>query len=111
MRNLKAFANLHPLEHKHCLQPGCDFDAPNPKALGMHLKEDHFQCEGCRVIFASQTKLIAHINGCSFNLDCDRCHGVFPGRVSLAAHQMNCFACAECNFHTSHKGNYQIVGF
>lgn len=63
------------------------------------------------MIFPSQTKLTAHIDGCSFNLHCDRCHDVFPGQSNLAAHQANCFACVECKFYTSHKGNYQIVGF
>jgi len=97
------------LEHKHCLQPGCDFDAPNLNALDKHLKEDHFQCEGCRIVFPSQNKLAAHAEGCSFNIPCQQCGEVFPGQVNLAVHQESCFMCSECGYRTTHVGNYQIV--
>ncbi|KAL1597776.1 hypothetical protein SLS60_008263 [Paraconiothyrium brasiliense] len=37
-------------KHRHCLQPGCDFDALDQTALESHLRDDHFQCEGCKHI-------------------------------------------------------------
>ncbi|KAF2708998.1 hypothetical protein K504DRAFT_433752 [Pleomassaria siparia CBS 279.74] len=95
-------------KHKHCLQPGCDFDGPNISALDKHLSEDHFECDGCHMIFASQTKLTAHVESCSFNVPCDRCGEIFPGRPILAAHQENCFSCEVCKFHTTHEGNFEI---
>ncbi|KAF2795045.1 hypothetical protein K505DRAFT_348882 [Melanomma pulvis-pyrius CBS 109.77] len=99
---------INTTKHKHCLQPGCDFDAPNLNVLDKHLKNDHFQCEGCRMIFPSHTKLTAHAAGCVFGIPCDTCGNMFHGQASLAAHQESCFKCAECNFNTTHPGNYQI---
>ncbi|KAJ4301683.1 hypothetical protein N0V90_003776 [Kalmusia sp. IMI 367209] len=54
------------MRHKHCLQPGCDFDAVTANALEKHLWQDHFQCEGCKRVFPSQSKLNLHHETCLF---------------------------------------------
>lgn len=96
-------------KHKHCLQPGCDYDAPTAKILQKHLKEDHFQCAGCKLIMPSQTKLNLHLETCPFELSCPNCAVRCAGGASLQAHMETCFYCAECRFQTSHEGNFRIV--
>jgi hypothetical protein len=95
-------------KHRHCLQPGCDFDALDKKALEIHLHDDHFQCEGCKRIFPSQTKLNLHCETCQFEVTCD-CGFQCAGRPKLELHKECCFYCTECHYHTSHEGSYQIV--
>lgn len=97
-------------KHRHCLQPGCDFDAPNDNVLEKHLRRDHFQCEGCKRIFPSQTKLNLHHEVCTFDINCPKCGQRCAGQVDLALHMESCFYCTECHYLTSHEGNYQIVG-
>ncbi|KAF2645317.1 hypothetical protein P280DRAFT_441671 [Massarina eburnea CBS 473.64] len=88
--------------HKHCLQPGCDFDAPTQTELETHLENDHFQCEGCRRIFPSQTKLALHLQACTRKHDvpCPDCGKLYGGQVKLAEHMEKCFGCTECTFRT-----------
>jgi hypothetical protein len=97
------------LEHKHCLQTGCDFDGPNQAALDEHLTEDHFQCVGCKRIFQSQTKLNHHAEACKFAIACPRCREPYPGQAQLAVHLEHCFLCEECGYCTHHEGNHKIV--
>ncbi|KAF2263311.1 hypothetical protein CC78DRAFT_581592 [Lojkania enalia] len=66
-------------KHRHCMQPGCEFDAPDSEVLYQHLREDHYQCNGCHVVFPSKTKLTAHLE--------------------------SCFKCPECDFWTKSQGN------
>ncbi|KAK7188210.1 hypothetical protein DPSP01_001755 [Paraphaeosphaeria sporulosa] len=94
-------------KHRHCLQPGCDFDAPDEKALEAHLHDDHFQCEGCKRIFPSQTKLNLHCETCQFEVTCN-CGFGCAGRAKLELHMENCFYCSECRYQTCHESNYQI---
>ncbi|KAF1966154.1 hypothetical protein BU23DRAFT_331773 [Bimuria novae-zelandiae CBS 107.79] len=95
-------------KHRHCLQPGCDFDAPNEKILEKHLRDDHFQCEGCKRIFPSQTKLNLHHETCQFEIRCSYCAHRCAGMAQLALHKASCFYCAECCFQTNHEGAYQM---
>ncbi|KAF2866284.1 hypothetical protein BDV95DRAFT_505236 [Massariosphaeria phaeospora] len=99
---------INTAKHKHCMQPGCDFDAPHAAALAKHHARDHFQCEGCQTIFPSGTKLTLHHETCSFINKCPACGDLIGGRESLADHQQHCFVCVECGFWTEHQGNYQI---
>ncbi|KAF2129211.1 hypothetical protein P153DRAFT_291076 [Dothidotthia symphoricarpi CBS 119687] len=95
-------------KHKHCLQPGCDFDGPDQMALQQHLKRDHFQCEGCKRILPSATKLNLHYESCEFTIACHQCGEPFAGQVKLAAHLEHCYLCEECGYQTHHQGNYHI---
>jgi hypothetical protein len=97
------------LEHKHCLQPGCEFDGPSQDALDKHLERDHFQCIGCKRIFPSQTKLNHHSETCTFAIACPQCRLPCAGQTQLALHLEHCFFCEECNYCTHHEGNYKIV--
>jgi hypothetical protein len=96
-------------EHKHCLQPGCDFDGPNQRAVDEHLKQDHFQCIGCKRIFPSQNKLNHHAETCTFAIACPQCNHTCAGQAELAIHLKNCFFCEECGFWAHHEGNFKIV--
>ncbi|KAF1955901.1 hypothetical protein CC80DRAFT_81882 [Byssothecium circinans] len=95
-------------KHKHCLQPGCDFDASNAAELEQHLENDHFQCEGCRLIFPSNTKLSLHYHTCAFDVPCPNCGTLFPGPLKLAAHSHTCFFCTQCGFRTDTDEEYQF---
>lgn len=97
-------------EHKHCLQPGCDYDGPDATALDLHLQQDHFQCVGCKRILPSQTKLNQHYETCTSSLACQQCGIACAGQVQLALHLEHCYLCEECGYWTHHEGNYQIVG-
>jgi hypothetical protein len=99
----------NPLEHKHCLQPGCSFDGPDRVALDNHLQQDHFQCVGCKRIFQSHTKLNQHSENCNFAISCPQCRQPYAGQAQLAVHFEHCFLCEECGFCTNHEGNYKIV--
>lgn len=99
-----------PPEHKHCLQPGCDYDGPNQAALDLHLQQDHFQCVGCERILPSQNKLNQHYETCKSAVACHQCGVACAGQVQLALHLEHCFLCQECDYWTHHEGNYQIVG-
>ncbi|RAR14056.1 hypothetical protein DDE83_002625 [Stemphylium lycopersici] len=94
--------------HRHCLQPGCEFDGPDKAALAEHLKRDHFQCQGCKRIFQSMTKLNQHYEGCSFALLCPQCGEHCAGEAQLELHLEHCHVCGECGFQTHHEGNYHI---
>ncbi|KAF2738880.1 hypothetical protein EJ04DRAFT_428116 [Polyplosphaeria fusca] len=48
-------------KHRHCMEPGCLFDAPNEGTLKKHLRDDHYQCTACLVVFPSQSKLLKHL--------------------------------------------------
>lgn len=96
-------------EHKHCLQPGCDFDGPDQAALRDHLKKDHFQCEGCMLILPSSTKLNLHYENCKFTVTCHQCGETCAGQAKLATHLEKCYFCEECGYQTYHEGNYHIV--
>jgi hypothetical protein len=96
-------------KHKHCLQPGCDFDGPDQVTLDRHLDRDHFRCVGCKRIFQSQTKLNSHAEICAFAIACPQCNMPCAGQAQLAKHLKQCFYCEECDFATSHEGNYHIV--
>ncbi|CAO2655063.1 Nn.00g117960.m01.CDS01 [Neocucurbitaria sp. VM-36] len=96
------------MKHKHCLQPGCNFDGPDQATLTEHLQRDHFQCEGCKYILPSQTKLRQHHELCSFPLSCPQCGEVCAGQAQMALHLEQCYFCDECGFHTQHEGNYRI---
>lgn len=96
-------------EHRHCLQPGCDFDGPDEAVLEEHLTRDHFRCVGCKRIFQSQTKLNHHAESCKFAVACPQCREPYAGQAQLALHLEHCFLCEECNFSTHHEGNYLIV--
>ena len=96
-------------EHKHCLQLGCDFDCADEATLMEHHKNDHFQCPGCKIILASQTKLHKHTETCSSILHCPQCNVACAGKTRLAIHMERCFYCKECDFQTTHEGNYNIV--
>ena len=106
---LRHLANPPKKGHKHCLQPGCAFDGPDQAALAYHLKRDHFQCEGCKRILPSQTKLNQHYDSCSFAVACPQCGEHCAGKTQLALHLEHCYFCEECGFHTHHEGNYHIV--
>ena len=93
----------------HCLQPGCSFDGPDQATLSQHLKRDHFQCEGCKRILPSHTKLNQHYESCSFAVPCPQCGEHYAGKAQLVLHLKHCYFCQECGFHTHHEGNYQIV--
>jgi hypothetical protein len=99
------------LEHKHCLQSGCDFDGPSQALLDQHLMRDHFQCAGCKQILPSQNKLNQHSETCKFIMVCPNCHRPCAGQTQLALHLEQCFYCQECDFCTNHEGNYLIVSF
>ncbi|USP76091.1 uncharacterized protein yc1106_03365 [Curvularia clavata] len=94
--------------HKHCMQPGCEFDGPNQAALTEHLKRDHFQCQGCKEVFPSLTKLNHHYEGCSFAVACSQCGEKCGGKSQLEVHLKHCLRCEECGYHTQHEGNFQI---
>ncbi|KAE8846719.1 hypothetical protein HRS9122_03626 [Pyrenophora teres f. teres] len=94
--------------HKHCLQPGCVFDAQDQATLTHHLKRDHFQCEGCKRVLPSQTKLNQHYESCSFAVSCPQCGEHCAGKAQLAFHLEHCYYCEECGFHTHHEGNFHI---
>ncbi|KAH7356074.1 hypothetical protein BKA66DRAFT_428914 [Pyrenochaeta sp. MPI-SDFR-AT-0127] len=95
-------------KHKHCLQPGCDFDGPDELTLIQHLNQDHFQCEGCKDIFPSQTKLNRHYEVCTSTFTCPRCRESCESKAQMAFHLPYCYFCEYCGHHTNHKGNYQI---
>lgn len=97
------------LEHKHCLQPGCDFDGLDQHALNQHLKQDHFQCEGCKLILPSHNKLNLHYETCSFALRCPQCGEEHAGKARLALHLEHCYLCDECGFQTHHEAAYEMV--
>ncbi|CAN9104732.1 unnamed protein product [Alternaria alternata] len=86
----------------------CDFDGPDQAALIQHLKRDHFQCEGCRRVLPSLTKLNQHYESCSFALACPQCGEHHAGKAQLALHLERCFLCNDCGYHTHHEGNYHI---
>ncbi|KAI4670863.1 uncharacterized protein J4E88_009615 [Alternaria novae-zelandiae] len=86
----------------------CDFDGPDQSTLAQHLKCDHFQCEGCKRILPSFTKLTQHYESCAFALACPQCGEHCAGKTQLGIHLENCFLCEECDFHTHHEGNYHI---
>ncbi|KAF1846408.1 uncharacterized protein K460DRAFT_283469 [Cucurbitaria berberidis CBS 394.84] len=94
-------------KHKHCLQPGCDFDGPDAAALDRHLKRDHFQCEGCKLVLPSQTKLAQHSETCYFALFCSQCGKECAGKGQLALHLEHCYFCNECGYHTQKEKDYQ----
>ncbi|OAL54640.1 hypothetical protein IQ07DRAFT_500119 [Pyrenochaeta sp. DS3sAY3a] len=50
--------------HRHCLLPGCTFDARDEVELDGHLERDHYQCKICKDIMPSQTRLTAHEKAC-----------------------------------------------
>ena len=77
-------------EHKHCLQPGCDFDAPNARVLEKHHDEDHFRCAGCKHILPSQTKLTQHYEMCKFDVPCPDCGKLCAGQIQLVLHMEAC---------------------
>ncbi|KAF1935144.1 hypothetical protein EJ02DRAFT_439427 [Clathrospora elynae] len=95
-------------KHKHCLQPGCDFDGQDQAALTMHHKQDHFQCEGCKRILPSQTKLNLHYESCSFAIPCPQCGQNCAGKTQLAFHLKECYVCERCNYHSHHEGDFHI---
>ena len=95
--------------HKHCLQPGCNFDGLDQASLTEHLRRDHFQCQGCKRILPSLTKLNQHYETCLFTLSCPQCGEKCAGKAQLELHMTHCFRCEECDFHTCHKGNFNIV--
>lgn len=110
----KLQATVHSLadessEHKHCLQPGCDFDSPLQVALDAHLEQDHFQCVGCKRIFQSQNKLNQHSESCNFDVPCPQCCEPYAGQAQLAFHLEHCYLCEDCGFCTHHEGNFKIV--
>ncbi|KAF2121604.1 hypothetical protein BDV96DRAFT_512942, partial [Lophiotrema nucula] len=85
--------------HKHCLQPGCEFDAPDSTTLDLHIKEDHYQCQSCKTIFPSQTKLHAHEDSC---FSCIECGFWTKSQINLANHmtkhmraELECWACGQ----------------
>ncbi|KAI8942810.1 hypothetical protein NX059_000853 [Plenodomus lindquistii] len=94
--------------HKHCLQPGCDFDCGDQATLLQHHMDDHFQCLGCKRILPSMTKLNLHYESCSSALGCPQCGEICAGKVDLAKHLTQCFLCDDCGFQTHHEGNYKI---
>lgn len=98
-----------PLEHKHCLQAGCNFDGPDEATLRQHHSQDHHQCLGCKHIAPSLNKLNSHYDTCVFALACTRCGEVCAGKTQLAVHLTHCYLCEECGFQTHHEGNYNIV--
>jgi hypothetical protein len=91
------------------LEPGCGFDGPDAAALRAHHKLDHFQCEGCKRIFPSQTKLHQHYQDCDFGVACPQCGEQCSGQYKLAVHLEHCFMCPDCGFVTHHEGNLKIV--
>jgi hypothetical protein len=97
-------------EHKHCLQPGCDYDGPGQMELDRHLAQDHYRCVGCKCICPSQTKYNLHMETCSFAIACHQCGQLCGGQAQLALHLQACFYCTDCGFQTTHEGNYKIVG-
>lgn len=95
--------------HKHCLQPGCDFDGSNVAILEKHLKDDHFQCEACRMVFPSQTRLHVHLDTCGSTVQCEGCRALFPNQDNLMTHQKSCFACPDCEYRTDNEDSYLDV--
>lgn len=95
--------------HRHCLQTGCDFDATDLAALEAHHERDHFRCDGCKLIYPSQTKLYQHQEECNLPVSCPHCDEPCAGLSGLARHLKQCFACDECGFYTPHEGNLRIV--
>lgn len=95
--------------HRHCLQVGCDFDCRDLATLEAHHERDHFRCDGCKLIFPSQTKLHQHQEECNLPVPCPHCKEPCAGQGGLARHLKQCFACEECNYHTPHEGNLRIV--
>ncbi|CAI6332589.1 unnamed protein product [Periconia digitata] len=96
-------------KHKHCLQPACDFDAPNEATLKKHLEEDHFHCTGCKRIFASRTRLNNHTKECKFDIPCPNdCGTVCAGQSMLIEHLTCCFYCMECGHRTDSEDKYQL---
>ncbi|RMZ70646.1 Zinc finger protein [Pyrenophora seminiperda CCB06] len=89
-------------------KPGCTFDGPDQAGLTEHLKHDHFQCEGCKRVLPSQTKLNQHYDSCSIAISCPRCGEHCAGKTQLALHLEHCYFCQQCGFHTHHEGNFQI---
>ncbi|KAF2688145.1 hypothetical protein K458DRAFT_385716 [Lentithecium fluviatile CBS 122367] len=87
-------------KHRHCLQSGCDFNAPTAKILEKHLKEDHFQCEGCKQIFPSQNKLTLHHGTCKFEVRCRSCGTRCVGQMGLATHLGTCVGRHNDSVHT-----------
>ncbi|KAJ4368470.1 hypothetical protein N0V83_006827 [Neocucurbitaria cava] len=77
-------------KHKHCLQPGCNFDCRDQATLTAHLHRDHFQCEGCKRIFPSQTKFRQHQETCSSPIPCPECGEVCVGEAQMALHMESC---------------------
>jgi hypothetical protein len=96
-------------KHKHCLQPGCDFDGPNAASLEKHLREDHFQCPGCQAVFPSGTKLATHMDNCPSIQACDKCKAALPNQEDLKAHQAACFPCPECKHWTDSENEHLKV--
>ncbi|KAH9882199.1 hypothetical protein J1614_001371 [Plenodomus biglobosus] len=96
-------------EHRHCLEVGCDFDCADEAALIQHHMNDHFQCQGCKLILPSLTKLNLHYESCSHSLSCPQCQESCAGSVQLAQHLTQCFLCEQCGFQTFHEGNFKIV--
>ena len=72
--------------HKHCLQPGCEFDGSNEAALNQHIQKDHFPCEGCKLILPSSTKLKLHQETCPLILTCSHCGEKYAGKVQSGVH-------------------------
>jgi len=95
--------------HSHCLQVGCDFDAVDLAALEAHHERDHFRCDGCKLIYPSQTKLHQHQEDCNLPVPCPYCGEPCAGQGGLARHLKQCFACDKCGFYTPHEGNLRIV--
>lgn len=95
-------------KHKHCLQPGCDFDAQDAAGLENHIKDDHFQCEGCHAVFISHTRLNVHLETCR-QVQCEGCNALFPDQDNLLTHQNSCFKCDDCDFWTASNEEYLDV--
>ncbi|KAF3003721.1 hypothetical protein E8E13_009267 [Curvularia kusanoi] len=94
--------------HKHCLQPGCDFDGPDAATLEAHYNSGHFRCDGCKCIFPSQTRLFRHQEGCNLPIVCPNCAEPCAGQGGLARHLEECFACGQCGFFTAHEVDLRI---
>ncbi|PVH95693.1 hypothetical protein DM02DRAFT_659914 [Periconia macrospinosa] len=96
-------------KHKHCLQPACDFDAPNAAALEKHIEEDHFRCEGCKRIFSTKGRLINHYSACEYDVPCpNKCGTLCAGQPELARHLAACFHCAECGYDAMGESSHQL---
>ncbi|KAF2010236.1 hypothetical protein BU24DRAFT_428245 [Aaosphaeria arxii CBS 175.79] len=75
--------------HRHCLQLGCDFDAPNEIELEAHLDEVHFRCRGCKLVVDSNSKRSQHEQLCPTlkGLRCPVCLAVFGTAEEVETHQ------------------------